>query len=399
MKCYRYRAFSRSGIQKGYLYASRKKDVPARLLRRGLDCISCGFSWKRSFFSQPSSGAFLSFCLYLEYYTKSRIPFLEALQDIATYFKGAFRVVLDDIVHDLNGGDTFSQAISRYPHTFDIVFVSLVEVAEKTGDFYTSFATLTSYADQSLKEKEQIKKVSRYLLMIVPVVLGSFLMGLFYLMPLFLDFLHDASYKPSLATTSLVMVSQALSNPLWGVGIVSAGLICFFYRSIFAPFPKMILCIDSLFLRIPVVGPFRVKQALARVFYVLSITLESLDVIKSLEVAKTSIGFGRLHHDLSQAIQSITLGKSLSFSLGQSPFVGGPCFFLIQAGEETGNLPSAFFKSSALYQRQCHQTMEKISLLLEPLALLFLGGLLVWMITGLLFPLYESFSFDDAIFS
>mgnify|MGYP000299386511 CR=1 FL=1 len=56
---------------------------------------------------------------------------LEALQDQTE--DQVFRIVIRDVRGDISQGNSFSAAVKKFPHSFNTLFVSMVEAGEASG--------------------------------------------------------------------------------------------------------------------------------------------------------------------------------------------------------------------------------------------------------------------------
>src|SRR5690606_17028468 len=72
-------------------------------------------------------------------------------------FEGQMRTILVRIKDDIKEGTSLAEALSKYPATFEKIYVQLVRAGEATGKLETILQRLTQYLE---RREELSKKVS-----------------------------------------------------------------------------------------------------------------------------------------------------------------------------------------------------------------------------------------------
>ncbi|MFQ5824484.1 MAG: type II secretion system F family protein, partial [bacterium] len=63
------------------------------------------------------------------------VPLIASLSILAQQTENKdFKIIIDEIIRNVNGGSTLTQAISKYPNIFSNLFVAMVRAAEKGGN-------------------------------------------------------------------------------------------------------------------------------------------------------------------------------------------------------------------------------------------------------------------------
>lgn len=396
MTLYRYRAVDRQGfITSGHLSGDHRDDILMKLHEQGLDVLSLR-SQKRVFSflktnTPISRQEFFMFCLYLEHFSQVGLSFLEGLQEMQKHFQGTFQGILKKISHDITTGLLFSQALAKHPTLFDPVFISLVEVGEKTGDLAHIFQKLTQYVKQNQETNTHINQALRYPLLVGLILLGSILGIFVFLVPALLEFLLTLDMPLSFATKSLLLVASFFP---WGaLAVLTGNLLLFFLLSTTITYSLSFrLIVHTALLKVPVVGKLWTQTTLSCVFYALSIMVgQGVDILQGLTVVQHSMRQEKLLADFRRVRDNVQSGINLSQALARSPFFAGPFSKMIQIGEETGRLSEVLNQISHLYRKESQERLEFLISLLEPICLSILGLLLGWIIMATFVPLYESF--------
>lgn len=402
MTVYRYRAVNKHGIvTSGHLSGGPRQEILSRFQEQGLDVLALRAqnSWF-SFWRKDSQGLhqeFFMFCLYLEHFSQVGLPFVEGLHEMQKHFRGAFQGILEQISQDIAAGLLFSEALAKHPTLFDPVFISLVEVAEKTGDIATVFQKLTHYVKQNQETKTHLNHALRYPLLVSFTLLGAIVSLFIFLVPGLLAFLLTLETPLSGATRSLLVVSSFFPwGALWGGGGCLLSWVVF--STGMAHWPALRLEVHTHLLKIPVLGKLWSQAILSRIFYALSVMVgQGVDLLQGLAVAQRSIHQEKLLLDLRHVQEDVRSGLTLSQALARYPFFGGPFLRMIQIGEETGRLAETLQQISHLYRKESQERVNFLIALVEPVCLSILGLLLTWIIMATFMPLYDSLHFvEDA---
>jgi len=85
------------------------------------------------------------------------LPLVQSLRNVASQTTNKqFRIIINNVITDVEAGKSLSKALSNYPRVFDVVFVNLVAAGETSG---TLDKSLERIADQQEKQAEIISKV------------------------------------------------------------------------------------------------------------------------------------------------------------------------------------------------------------------------------------------------
>lgn len=101
------------------------------------------------------------------------LPLVQSLRQVSEQTTSKpLKVIIDDLVSQVEGGVSFTVALSKYPAVFNQVFISLVSAGESSG---TLDSALERIAIQQEKDADVVKKVRGamvYPLVVVVVILS-----------------------------------------------------------------------------------------------------------------------------------------------------------------------------------------------------------------------------------
>lgn len=65
---------------------------------------------------------------------------------------------------------------------------------------------------------------------------------------------------------------------------------------------------------------------------------------------------------------------------------------MMEIGDQTGNLESLLLKVSVYYEREVDEMSERLSKMIEPILLIFLGGAIGFIIYSIMMPMFSVIS-------
>ena len=139
MAAFQYFAVDQKGSHvRGRMDATNENDLEQRLRRMGLDLVTSRQKSNAAFFSlakKISRQDLINFCFHLEQISRSGIPLLEGLADLADSTDNKrFREIISAMHEDMQGGKLLSEAMAQHPAVFDHLFTSLIRTGEQTGN-------------------------------------------------------------------------------------------------------------------------------------------------------------------------------------------------------------------------------------------------------------------------
>ncbi len=90
-----------------------------------------------------------------------------------------------------------------------------------------------------------------------------------------------------------------------------------------------------------------------------------------------------------QAKKGILSGKPFSEPLKQTGFFPTIVLQMVSIGEKTGNLDSMLERVANFYEEEVEQTAEQLTGLLEPIVIIFLGGMIGTLVVAMFLPIFS----------
>jgi type IV pilus assembly protein PilC len=391
-----YRAIDEEGkISSGSLDATNAIDLELRLRRLGLDLITFE-SVKRSVAARSrhvTRPELITFCFHLSQLLRAGVNIIEALTDLRdTVDNAGFRQVVAGLIEDIEGGLRLSEALANHPYIFDGVFVALVRAGEQSGQLNE---VLDELAENLKWQDEMASQAQRALIypaiVLVVVVAVIFVLMIFLVPQLAVTF---KSLVPKLPRETEILI--ALSNVFvkWWyllIGIpAGAGAAIFLAARTNDALQHRL---DTLSIRLPVVGPIRYKIMLARFSTFFAMLYRSgISVLDCIQICEKIMGNRVMEQALQRVGRSISEGQGISQAFTATKLFPPLVLRMLRVGESTGGLDSALLNVSYFYNREVREGISKMQSLIGPATTIVLGGLIVAILYTIFLPLYDVIS-------
>lgn len=317
------------------------------------------------------------------------LPLVQSLRNVATQTPNkAFKVVINQIITDVEGGKALSVALSKHPAVFNDVYINMVAAGEVSG---TLDKSLERIANQQEKDAEIISKIRgamaypAIVILVMGGVVGFMVVKVMPQVELIYKDIPGATLP--LVTRMLLAVSHFTSKFWW--------LILLFI--IFATFATTRYArtgpgrdvVDKLKMTAWPFGPLFMKVYMAR-FARTGTTLVSsgIPLIKMLEVVGKAINNVHVERSLKKATEKVKGGKSLADSLEGDPNFLPLVPNMLRIGEESGSLEDMLEKTADYYEKEVDNQIKAISTIIEPLLMVILGIVAFIVVAAVLLPIY-----------
>lgn len=332
----------------------------------------------------------ISFIENLGIMMKAGISVSRSLQIVAKQTKNKkFQNIVIDIQRQVEQGKSLGEAVAKYPDVFSNIVSSMIKVGELSGNLEKSLEYLTI----QLQREADLRSKTRGAMIYPSVIVGALLivgvlMSIFVLPKLTSVFKDFNGELP--ASTKIVM---AIADFMGGNAVmVIGGLIAFIGGLVaFLRTPAGQRVFDQVLVHFYVINTIVKKINLARFARILSSLLHSgIPIVQGLEVASNSMGNVLYKELVADAAVSVKLGKPLTEALSKDPNLFPVLVVqMLQVGEESGTVEEILSQLAMHYEEEVDTMLKNLSSIIEPLLLLFIGGVVGVLAVALIAPIYS----------
>lgn len=384
---------SKSGIVSGELTAENEAAVIEALRKRNIIVSSVRNKpkdlMKLSFGAAKVSGKDLSiFTRQFATMINAGLPLVQCLEILGSQNDNpTMRKVIEQIKTDVEGGSTLAEAMKRQKTTFSELYINMAAAGEAGGILDNILNRLAIYLE---KNEALVGKVKRS--MIMPVILISVCIGaaailLIFVIPIFEKMFAGMGAKLPGPTLFVVALSKFLQKWIIAIIVVVVGAVVGIKR--WYKTDKGQLYLDSLMLKLPVLGDLQQKSAIARFARTLGTLLSSgVAIMDALEITAKTAGNRVVSDAIMFARKSIGGGETISGPLKTMKIFPPMVVQMVAVGEATGGLDEMLNKIADFYDEEVDGAVEGLTAAMEPIIMVVLGLGIGGMVVAMYLPIF-----------
>jgi len=298
-----------------------------------------------------------------------------------------FKEIIRDVRLRVEGGAALAEAFAQHPNTFSELFINLTHAGEVGGVLDETLARVAEFLEKDQALKQKVKSAMTYptFIFIFAVVIVVFM--LIFIIPTFVKAFSDLGGDLPGMTKFIVGMSDGLRNYWYFFVVGLIGVVVLFKYYTNTPSGKFKW--HQFLLKLPVFGLLNRKVTVSRFSRTLGTLLSSgVPVMQALEVTSKAAGNKVVERAIESVRESIREGETISEPMEESGIFPPMVTQMIAVGEETGNLDAMLDKIAEFYDMEVEATLDALTSLLEPLLMLFVGGMVGFIVIAMFLPMF-----------
>jgi len=375
--------------QMGYVPIRLTLQQEAPSAAKKLSSVKSILPTHQELFQRVSSRDLNVFTEQLATLVKSKVPLFEAINILATQTENAaLKNIISSVSGNLRDGKTLSEALSKYPKVFPLLYINIIHSGETGGVLDETLNRLAKFREDQEEVKANITSALAYPIFITIVGMITVFVLLTFGIPRIVSLFSDAQQSLPLPTRILISISTGLRN-YWFAMLVVAVLLVFAARRRQASKKEKII-FDKFKLRLPLLGNFIKKTMLAEFSRTFSLLLANgIPVLEALRITIPTLNNEIFKAELENVHTDIMAGTPLSQSMKKSVWFPPFLTNMIAVGEKGGNLQEVLLEVSIFYEREVRKITKIITSLLEPVIILVMGLIVGFIVLAMMLPIFE----------
>ncbi|OGP90070.1 MAG: pilus assembly protein PilC [Deltaproteobacteria bacterium RBG_19FT_COMBO_43_11] len=329
------------------------------------------------------------FCRIFSTMINAGLPLIQCLDLLAQQEDNkVFAKIIREVKEDIEGGTSLTDALKKYPKVFDELFVNLIAAGEAGGILDVVLSRLSNYLEKAMKLKSKVKGAMTYPVAVLVISAGVIALLLIKVIPVFQK-MFEGSGAQLPGPTAMVIAASEFARSYWWLILCFLILIIFAFNRFYKT-EKGRWTIDSSLLKLPIFGDLLKKVAVAKFSRTLSTMLSSgVPILEGLAIVSKTSGNVVVEDALMKTRQSISEGQSIAEPLEDSKIFPPMVVQMIAVGEATGALDAMLSKIADFYDDEVDAAVSAMTTLLEPVMMVFLGGVVGGMIIAMYLPIFK----------
>jgi type IV pilus assembly protein PilC len=302
-----------------------------------------------------------------------------------------FAFVIGATRGDVESGASLADAMRKHPKTFDPLFTNMIAAGEAGGILDTILKRLATYIEKAVKLAGQVKSAMIY--PIAVIVIAGLVVGviLWKVIPTFAALFSGLGADLPLPTRIVIGLSDNLVR-FFPFLLVGGGAAAYGFKTYYAT-ENGRRVIDSLMLKMPVLGNIMRKIAVARFCRTLSTLISSgVPILDGLEITAKTAGNAIVEDAIMATRKSIERGETISAPLKETKVFPSMVTQMIGVGEATGALDTMLGKIADFYEEEVDTAVAGLLTLLEPIMIAVLGVVVGGIVIAMYLPIFDLIS-------
>ena len=367
--------------------------VKADLRRQGITPLKVKKKPKPLFGARKkkiTSGDIAVFSRQLATMMSAGVPLVQAFEIVG---RGHENPAMQDLIMavkaNVESGSSLAEALGKHPLYFDQLYCSLVHAGEQAGILETLLDKIATYKEKIETIKGKIKKALFYPAAIVVVAFIITAILLIFVIPQFEELFSSFGADLPALTKLVIELSKIFQEWWWaifgGLGLGVYGLVQLKKRS-----TKFNRAMDSMILKLPVIGDIITKATIARFARTLSTMFAAgMPLVEAMETVAHASG----NHVYTQAIlgmrDEVATGQQINVTMKETGLFPNMVVQMLAIGEETGSVDSMLAKVADFYEEEVDAMVDGLSSLLEPIIMAVLGILIGGLVVAMYLPIFK----------
>ncbi len=296
--------------------------------------------------------------------------------------------ILENALHMVQGGQSLASALDKYKKIFGEAYVASVEAGEEAG---VLDEVMSKLADNLEKQSEFEGKVKGAMIYPVIVIIGMIvvvIIMMIFVVPKLLGMYSDFGAEMP-ASTKALMAMSAFFTKFW-IFIPILGFGGWSVFNIGGKNKDFRLKLDTLKLRIPILGDLTKKNILATTIRTLSMLLSAgIPLVEALKIVANVADNSVYMEAFLRIAERVQKGFSIANSFeetGSFPIIVNQ---MVATGEATGKLDEVLLRVSDYFSSEAEQSVKSLTSAIEPLIMILLGLGVAFLVVAVMMPIYN----------
>ena len=319
------------------------------------------------------------------------LPLMRALQLVTSQTEDkALRTGLEQVSRDVEGGQSFSHALSRQPTVFPPLLANVIKVGETGGFMARALDSVAITYQKEVDLRGKVKAALTYPVIVFVIAILAVIGMVTFIVPVFVNMFESMNAQLPLPTRILVAVSK---NMVWIIPVLI--VLCLIFSAwwrLNKHKDGVRKYNDAMLLRLPIFGKLINKIAVSRFSRNLAMMLNAgVPILQALDIVRSVANNYPVEKAIDDISESMRQGRSFSGPLAAHAVFPPLVAQMVAVGEESGSLGQMLDNVADYYDMEIEQATESLASSIEPLLIVFLGVVVGGMVIALYLPMFSMY--------
>ena len=337
----------------------------------------------------PSKKDVLNFTNQLAVMVRAGISLQDSLESIAQQHENRkFKAVIFDLKNQIEGGQSFSQALAEHSQVFSSLYINMVAAAEMSGSLSGMLQKLAEYLDHEAETRSQVRGAMIYPIIIAVMAVLVTIFLLCFVLPRFTAIFAGKEHLLP-APTKILLASSAFLRSYWflivpAVGVAFVGFMYFIGTNVGR------LWWDKAKLLLPLIKTLCRSLYITRSLHTMGVlTSAGVPILNTISIT-AQISGNVLYKDMWLGVyEEVRQGKKIASSLGRYNLMPADVMQMIRSGEDSGTLSDVLRDVSNYYARELKTVIKTTVSMIEPMMIVLMGIMVGFIAMSIILPIFK----------
>ncbi len=299
-----------------------------------------------------------------------------------------FRRILSDIRAQLVSGVALSDAFLSHGDVFPRLYATSLKAGERSGEVEAVLRRFLTYQKILGAVRRKVVGAIVYPAVLIGLSIGLITILMTYVIPRFTEFYAGFGGELPMLTRIVVATANAMKSHFFeGTAALVVGI--FFFRRWKATDAGR-MSVDGFLLKLPILGTILHQFALSQFSRSLATLVGAgTPLVGALEISSGSVANRKISSAVESVIPKVRQGAELWRSLEETGQFTSLAVEMVKVGEATGALEDMLTNVSEFYDDTIDSSIQKVINLIEPVILIFMGGLIATILLSVYLPMFS----------
>ncbi len=295
---------------------------------------------------------------------------------------------LVEILDDIQGGMSMSQAMAKHPTMFSSFFVNMVRSGEESGRLDEVFSYLADYLERSYMLMSKVRNALIYPAFILTAFIGVMVLMLTVVIPKLSAIIIESGQELPIYTRIIIGLSDFLIA--FGIPLLIFLVLLGIFLARYLKTPAGIRAWSRTEISMPLIGTLYQKLYLARLADNLQTLISGgIPIVRALQITADVVGNEIYRGIILEAVEAVRGGSTIADAFAKHPEIPALLAQMMRVGEETGKLDHVLKALSRFYSREVDSLVDNLVTLIEPILIVMLGIGVGVIVAAVLLPIYN----------
>ncbi|NOY62369.1 MAG: type II secretion system F family protein [Gammaproteobacteria bacterium] len=378
---------------KGQLQGRSPALIKAELRRQGINPLKVKKIAAASLFSRSKKVTTKDIAIFarqLATMLGAGVPLVQSFDIVGRGHENpAMQKLIFSIKADVEGGSSLAEALKRHPQQFDELFCNLVFAGEQAGILESLLSKIALYKEKVEAIKGKIRKAMFYPTAIVAVSFIVTSILLIFVVPQFESLFKGFGADLPAMTRFVIDLSEFFQAWWWAI-LGGIGAVIVLTAQAKKRSRKVARGMDSMLLKLPIIGDILTKAIIARFARTLSTMFAAgVPLVEAMATVAGTAGNILYAEAIINMRDEVSTGTTLQQSMRHTGMFPNMVVQMIAIGEESGSLDAMLGKVADFYEEEVDNMVDGLSSLLEPVIMAFLGIIIGGLVVAMYLPIFQ----------